>query len=201
MALITVPIAGQTLNSSRPDIESNFKAINDDFKVDHVEYNLAGKGKHKTVTLTSQTYVLPSVAPLTAATECSVFSRPSLIMPSLVTPEVATTQLFFQPASSAATAAPVEFSYAKKAAQGFTILPSGIWIAWGAGTAGDSKDITFFKSFPTTCVSVQMTKTPHNANQNLLSYAGENAAGFTAYATISGAAFEDTAFTYIAIGY
>ena len=200
MALITVPIAGQTLNSSRPDIESNFKAINDDFKVDHVEYNLAGKGKHKTVTFTSQTYVLPSVAPLTAATECSVFSRPSLIMPSLVTPEVATTQLFFQPASSAATAAPVEFSYAKKAAQGFTILPSGIWIAWGAGTAGNAKNITFFKSFPTTCVSVQMTKT-YSGNQNLLSAAGLSTTGFSAYATILGAGFEDTAFTYIAIGY
>ena len=46
MALNNVPVSGQDLNTTRPLINSNFSLIDTAFQVDHVDYNIAGQGKH-----------------------------------------------------------------------------------------------------------------------------------------------------------
>lgn len=47
MALNNVPVSGQDLNTTRPLINSNFSVIDGAFAQDHVDYNLAGQGKHE----------------------------------------------------------------------------------------------------------------------------------------------------------
>ncbi len=47
MALNNVPVSGQDLNTTRPLINSNFSVIDGAFTQDHVDYNIAGQGKHE----------------------------------------------------------------------------------------------------------------------------------------------------------
>ena len=54
MALINVPLAGQSLGITRDPVNNNFSTINSAFLVDHVEYNTAGQGKHNKVTFPVQ---------------------------------------------------------------------------------------------------------------------------------------------------
>ncbi len=51
MALNDVPLTGQTLNTTRPLIRSNFSSIDNVFLVDHVDYGIPNAGKHEQVSL------------------------------------------------------------------------------------------------------------------------------------------------------
>lgn len=55
MALNNVPLTGQNLLQTRDPIAANWTTIDDAFKVDHVEFNTTGEGKHNTVTFPLQT--------------------------------------------------------------------------------------------------------------------------------------------------
>lgn len=155
MALNVVPNAGQTLNNSRPLINGNFVSINAAFSVDHVDYGLPLAGEHKKLTLAQQAYVAPILAPTTGATEGVIFSRDSIEAPG-------TMGMFYQPPSKANTDKPVEFSYAIKLSPGYTILPSGIWLAWGAhASVNGNVPQTFTQlpggKFPNACIQVNLT--------------------------------------------
>lgn len=123
MALISVPLAGQTLASSRPDINSNFSVIDTAFAVDHVDYNLTNQGKHNKVSFPTQ-----AIMPAPAAGIVQLYSQVSAITgePELV--------FAHQAGSTAPTAAQiVEFTSAGWANPGWTRLPSGILLKWHAG--------------------------------------------------------------------
>lgn len=54
MALINVPLSGQTLRQTRDSIRNNFSTINTGFSVDHGEFNTANQGFHNKVTFPLQ---------------------------------------------------------------------------------------------------------------------------------------------------
>jgi len=54
MALNNIPLAGQSLGTTRAPINQNFSVIDAAFQIDHVDYNIAGQGKHNKVTFPVQ---------------------------------------------------------------------------------------------------------------------------------------------------
>jgi hypothetical protein len=152
MALTVVPVPGQSLNSSRDLISGNFATIDTDFTVDHVSYRIPNEGKHKQTTYAQQTYTLPALGPSTVGlTDQIIFARDSIAVPG-------TPGLFIRKANTGPNDLPAEFTYANTAVPGYTILPSGIWLAWGS--ANDGPNI-FAQlpggKFPNGCLNVQIT--------------------------------------------
>ena len=151
MALTPTPNSGQTLNSSRPQISGNFASIDTAFKVDHVEYNLTGQGTHSRVFFAQQSADIPTPN----ATDAVLYTKSGT---------GGGNSLFYRGPSNAD---PAEFSYALKAANGYTILPSGIIIQWASGNLPNtgatkaSVNISLPKAFANIAniVSVQVTPT------------------------------------------
>jgi hypothetical protein len=148
----TKPLANDKLSTSQGDIAGNFTEINTYVNVDHEAFNIANQGKHKRVFFTQQ-----AADPATGATEAALYTKDSVVP--------GTAGLFYRPPNSGT---PIELTYALKATPGYTILPSGIWMAWGTGVAaGGIGAITFAHlpglQFPTACVSALITNVG-NAN-------------------------------------
>jgi hypothetical protein len=172
MALTPTPNSGQTLNSSRTQISGNFASIDDAFKIDHVEYNLTGQGLHKRVFFVQQS----SDVLTPAATDAALYTKAGTGGP---------TSLFFRPASNAT---PVEMSYALKATQGYTILPSGIYIQWASGNfAVNAHDISvgLAKTFPNAVLSMQVTPTKVVSSNHELDWILNAVATTTSTITVS----------------
>lgn len=150
------PLANDKLNVSQGDLLNNFTALGTWAAVDHHGLNAAGAyaGKHKVVRFHEQAYVTPNFGPATLADEIAVFCNDSLVNPG----EPA---LFLQWANQAATVKPIEFTASSKDlipnnSEGYTVLPSGIIIKWGKGSAPHGYGAAIV--FPGT--SVPFTQTP-----------------------------------------
>ena len=126
MALNNVPLSGQTLNTTRIPINSNFSTINAAFLVDHVEYATPGAGKHNKVTFPVQ-----GSAPAFSSTDNGFYEFPYNNLTNTI-PE-----LFIHKQTSAA---PVDIPFTSSImsqdaatgndTSGFTYLPSGILWRW-----------------------------------------------------------------------
>lgn len=123
MALSNVPLAGQTLAGSRPDINSNFSVIDTAFSVDHVGYNITNQGRHNRVSF-------PTRSPVPAA-EAGIVQLFSVLSTITNQPEL----VFRHQLGSTAPAAGqiVEFTSAGWANPGWAKLPSGILLKWHSG--------------------------------------------------------------------
>ncbi len=110
MALNLIPTAGQTLLVTRQPIYDNFVTINDAFKVNHIEYGLAGAGKHKFVTLPYQ-----SVAPTTGAAEMALYSSAGI--------------LYLRPQNNGTA---INIGGTGTTTVNYTILPNGLLLKWGS---------------------------------------------------------------------
>jgi hypothetical protein len=123
MALIPVPLIGQTLNASRAPINSNFAAIGAAFLEDHVGYNDPGQGRHNRISFPTQ-----SSAPAAQAAIVQLYSQLSTLTTQ---PELMYER---QSGSTAPTAVQIaEFTSAGWANPGWTRLPSGILLKWHTG--------------------------------------------------------------------
>lgn len=128
MALNVVPNAGQSLAVTRDPIRNNFGTINAAFLVDHVEYNIANQGQHNKVTMPVQ-----GGAPVFAAGSNGLYNLNN----------VTTTknELYVHKQTQAGTAdIPFTASAMSNLAfaacdDGWTYLPSGLLIKWGAQAA------------------------------------------------------------------
>lgn len=109
---LNVPSASQTLGQTYTPISGNFSTINTAFSVDHVEYAIAGQGKHNKVTMPAQ-----SVSPTTVASELALFSKLVSGVP----------QMMWRQQSNGSE---IDFTSAGKANPGWTRLPSGILLKW-----------------------------------------------------------------------
>lgn len=135
MALINVPLPGQTLSSSRSQIQNNFSVIDTAFGVDHAAYGSANEGWHDRVTFPRQ-----AASPVASGTTVILGSALSAINNE--------TELFVR--RQAGTTVPagaqsVAFTAALFGSKGGTRLPSGIALQWERGVqfnAGSSKTIT-----------------------------------------------------------
>lgn len=148
MALNTVvPSAGQTLAVTRDPIRNNFVSINDQFALDHYEFNSVNNGLHQKVTLPA------AAAPAQVANANVIYSQTSAI--SGEAELVAAKQ---NGSAAPASCQTNEFTYATYNVIGETTLPSGIKMKWGNGTtgAGGTVTVTFANAF-TTIYSAQCT--------------------------------------------
>lgn len=132
MALIDVPLTGQTLNTTRPLIRANFQTIDSAFLVDHVDYNTVGAGKHEKVTF------VPNASVKTfAAGEIGLFNDTSALT---TRPEI-----FLQRDATGVGVLYPMTGYVLSGTQGWTYLPSGILMIWGRNVInpGQQKTITY----------------------------------------------------------
>lgn len=133
MALTVTPNTGQNLNQTLNPIQTNFGTINAAFLVNHVEYGIAGQGKHKFVTMPEQ-----GADPATAANEMAIYTKDV----------AAVTQLFLRNENNGSV---INFtSRDLTLANGGTTLPSGIILKWGRGvTVANLLTVAFTAPFPT----------------------------------------------------
>lgn len=122
MALNVVPVAGQSLGSSRDLIAQNFAVIDTAFSVNHVPYNDGAglQGIHNFVTFPSTHTLYSPLA--TTNIQVGLYSKNGSISGN---PE-----LFFQRASQPANSG-YSITEATASSPGWTRLPSGILLKWG----------------------------------------------------------------------
>ena len=129
MALNNVPLTGQSLGVTKVPINQNFAVIDAAFQVDHVDFNVAGQGKHNQVTLPVQ-----SPAPAFAAGEEGIYNF--LNATTVVNELYIHKQTSVGTAEIPATASILSQSVPAMGAPGWTMLPSGIILRWETFTAG-----------------------------------------------------------------
>lgn len=156
MALNNVPQPNQTLNQTQNPILQNFNTIDTAFSVNHVAYQAADQGKHKFVQMPEQ-----GVAPGTAANEAALYAAVGAIS--------AVSELVFRREGNGEE---IPFTEHLRAADGWTYLPSGIFIQWltkdllaadGSGTL-----VTFPVSFTAAPFNIQMTMFSAGDTQNFV---------------------------------
>lgn len=126
-----IPQSTDLLSQSQSDILGNFQAIQTLIDVNHVDFASGDQGKHKWCSFPVQ-----GGNPGTLATEVAVFSRVSTLTTN--------NELCIQHQSNGSV---IEMTSALQNATGWSYLPSGILIKWGAVVAIGSGSQTF--SYPT----------------------------------------------------
>jgi len=186
------PEATDPKNVSQGDIQGNFQAIKTLIDINHKTFDDAtNQGKHSQVTLPES-----AADPETAINEIALYTKESVISGN--------SGLFLRNENFGAI---VELTNAIKASPGYTILPSGIIMAWGTGTiasgSANSAVNTFHTAFPTAVLSLQLT--PYNVQTGAAQDYVMNAYTVTAasfYVNRNGSYTGTTAyFYYLAIGY
>jgi len=122
-----IPQPTDELKTSQNDLLNNFQTLNTAWEINHYSFDLVDQGKHKYVTLPEQ-----GAAPVTAADEVAIYSKLSTL--------TATSELFVRKEGAGDE---IEFTSSASATPGWTRLPSGILIKWGASTANGATNIPF----------------------------------------------------------
>jgi len=136
-----IPLGTDKLSTSQNDILNNFQAINTFTAIDHVAFNAADQGMHKSVTMP----VAAAPAPIGAG----YFQMYAADDPS-GNPQVWIDDSVTQ----------IPINSALKANPGWTYLPSGIILQWSFGTMGvnvNTISIALLIPFTTAFLSVQGT--------------------------------------------
>ena len=123
----TIPAPTYELKTSQNDLLNNFQSIQTAWDINHITFDLADQGKHKQLSLPEQ-----AAGPVTAANELALYSKESAL--------TAVAELFVRKESSGAE---IEFTSSTSATPGWTRLPSGILLKWGATTANGATNILF----------------------------------------------------------
>lgn len=141
MALNNVPLSGQSLNDTRNPIRNNFNTIDTAFTVDHVSYNTANQGFHNKVTMPVQ-----ALAPVFAAGINGLFS---LLNATTTQNEI---NIHKQNLAGAVnipmTASVLGTNAINNGVRGWTYLPSGILLKWGATSSAAATNIDTFSGGP-----------------------------------------------------
>jgi hypothetical protein len=158
------PENGQSLGASKVPIRDNFTAIVADLGVNHVAINLADQGKHKFLQLPEQ-----GSAPTTAVNEGGFYAK--------VGTSPAETSLFFRaensgfeyrmtrPVAASTALFATNTAYAADHTGGWTFLPGGLLLQYGARTTpGSSGTITFPITFTTGYYSITIGLSRNNSS-------------------------------------
>jgi hypothetical protein len=128
-----IPLAGDTLSQSQADILNNFIALGD------------------MLTVGSALKLTVAAAPATLANQIALYSKNGAI--------TGVPELFWRQQNSTTER---DMTSCLAAANGWTVLPSGIMIQWGTGTTGGA--IAFPTPFTTACYSVTATQKIYGGN-------------------------------------
>ena len=163
------PENGQSLGASKVPIRDNFTAIVADLGINHVAINLGDQGKHKFLQMPEQ-----ASAPTTAANEGGLYTK--------VGTSPAQTSLFYRGESSDfeyRLTRPIAAStgvfgnntaYAANHTGGWTFLPGGLLLQYGARTTpGTSGTITFPVAFTTAyySITIGISRNASNSTQSV----------------------------------
>ena len=120
-----IPQPTDQLTDSQGALLNNFLAVRSAWIVNHVEFDLANEGKHTHVSLPEQ-----AAGPTTLADEIAVYSKLSTL--------TSLTELFVRKEGNTAE---IEFTSAIAGTPGWTRLPSGILLKWGAASRIGDADV------------------------------------------------------------
>lgn len=179
----TIPQPADKFSISQADLLNNFGAINTLVAADHIGFNLANAGKHKTATF-----------PQAAAPGAVLVTEVGLYAKSFN----GAAELYINKNGSQ-----VPFTASSQIAEGWSYLASGVIIKWGVRHISGSSTTTFaypsgagepvFKAGSTPVVSLTIV----TSGSSTVSLTASTNTGFTAHHDASGA----RDFHYIAIGY
>ena len=132
MALINVPLTGQSLGITKVPINTNFATIDTAFQVDHVDYGTANQGMHAQVTFVNN----PGAT--FAAGNIGLFNQTAL--PTTI-PDI------WLARGTAAAYPMTGYASINAGNNGWTYFPSGMLLTWGqATTSGGAVTVTFNNS-------------------------------------------------------
>lgn len=176
-----IPLSTDLISVSQSDIKNNFQALLTSWNVNHVDFNAAGAGKHKFVSLPNQ-----AVDPATAVTELALYSKAISGL----------SQLFMrQQSNGTVTQLTGDITNGNP---GSIFLPGGVIIKWGStGVINDNSTVVFSSDFPTSCYGVLLTIIDPNATSKTVNVKTGSVTGhqFLVRASAALSAF------YIAIGH
>ena len=188
--LNNVPVPGQTLVSSRDQINQNFTTIDMAFQTDHVYYTSANpiQGKHNQVTFPVQ-----AMAPTFLATEGGIYNA----LDSGTSPS--TNQIWIHRPTGGVD---IPMTEAKLTTIGWTYLPSGILMQWGqTGVPTGTTTVTFPKSF--TAPALSITVVPVSVNTLIFNALSVNSANSTSttFQILNNSTSTNNTANWLAIGY
>lgn len=126
-----IPQPNDAKNVSQPQILENFGQINTTIAVDHEGFSANnGQGKHKRVTLPAQVQGNPNPGELLLYADTGVTGNPELFI------------------RKNGFASPIQATSANRAAQGYTMLPSGLLMKWGSATIASASGGPFTFIWP-----------------------------------------------------
>lgn len=192
MALNIVPNAGQTLVDTRDPIRNNFSNINNNFAVNHVEFNSGGdSGKHKFITFVAQNPV-----PVFVGTDEGMYSSNAVITPTINGSEIWLKKFYDSglsnfdiPFTAAFISNTAAGTITNDMTQGWTYLPSGLVLKWGRQTAvGTTVTFPVGATIPAfaNCFAVLMTPAAQVATTTTIAVTTVTATAFTLSAAGSG---------------
>lgn len=165
---VGIPLDGQSLSNSKPQIRSNFTVINTAFSVNHLDLGAVDQGKHKFLQMPQQ-----GSAPATAVDEGGLYAK---IVSGV-------TSLFWRQQNNGAEirltgVTPVAL------ANGYSTLPGGIIVQWGSiSTVAVTTPVLFATSninFPNNCFHVfAQTQNVNIANSIVWSVTNLSTTGFS----------------------
>lgn len=147
MALNDVPQPSQTLASTQNPIRTNFATIDTAFTIDHAPYGSGNQGMHNKVTLP-----VLGAAPVYAAGNSGFFNLAV----------AGVNEVFINKQAHAGvqqvpfTASILSFATPGSVTDGWTYLPSGIFLRWGTGNANGLTTVTLTPSPPTQILNVMV---------------------------------------------
>lgn len=156
-----IPISGQTLGSSRPQVQGNFQVLFDTIAKNHVAMNATNAGKHTFVEMVAQ------LGDDTTQIQTGIVTHYSKLVGGL-------TEWFFQREGTGAVAGPsIQMSKGlpSATANGSTFLPGGLILKWGTfvattvGTVVQFKDNVTLAPFPNAVFSVTLTSIFNSSTQ------------------------------------
>jgi len=140
-----VPQSTDKIKDSQNDLLQNFQTIKTGFDENHYAFDTANEGKHKYVSFPEQVG-----APTVAVDERAIYSKLSTL--------TSVAELFTRKENNGDE---IEFTASLDATPGWTILPSGIILKWGASTNTGAQTVVLpvGASIPvfTNIFSVQLT--------------------------------------------
>lgn len=148
--LPSIPNADDLISSSQGQIKTNFTQLNNQFGVDHTEFNnggVNGDGFHKKVTFTA-----PIASPSVSSTQGIAYPKTSTI----ITPSSSNTEMFYKNVTGDIQIT----SSTLNSAQGEGFIPGGLQVKCGSGAITNTfsnTTVTFTNPFPTATLSVTVT--------------------------------------------
>lgn len=141
-----IPLATDLISVSQNDLKNNFGSVSTAFNVNHVDFNAAGAGKHKFVTMPEQ-----GGAPGTVGNEMAMYTKKD---------GSNVNQLFLQRQTNGTEIqlTPPVLGDPVNGNPGTSFLPGGLIVKWGTGSGSGNGSVTFaslgLTDFPNSCFMV-----------------------------------------------